>query len=100
MNLSTKITVNPSIKRIIKITAITVSVCLFVIFLLYLLLLVTVGYKLGAGLREMEGRSGNPIPHSDRVCKQVITPARNVKTGEVKDFPTPCDVPTGWKGIK
>ena len=33
---------------------------------------------------------------SDQPCIQVITPARNPETGEVKDFPTPCDVPEGW----
>ena len=30
------------------------------------------------------------------ICIQVITPARNPQTGEVRDFPTPCDVPEGW----
>lgn len=30
------------------------------------------------------------------VCIQVITPARNSQTGEVRNFPTPCDVPEGW----
>lgn len=30
-------------------------------------------------------------------CIQVITPAKNPQTGECKDFPTPCDVPTGWQ---
>lgn len=30
------------------------------------------------------------------ICIQVITPARNLQTGEVRDFPTPCDVPEGW----
>jgi hypothetical protein len=29
-------------------------------------------------------------------CVQVIQPARNPKTGEVREFPTPCDVPDGW----
>ena len=33
-------------------------------------------------------------------CIQVITPARNPSTGEVKDFPTPCDVPQGWEIIR
>lgn len=33
-------------------------------------------------------------------CIQVITPARNPKTGEVKNFPTPCDVPEGWEKIE
>ena len=32
-------------------------------------------------------------------CIQVITPARNPETGEVRDFPTPCDVPEGWEMI-
>ena len=30
------------------------------------------------------------------VCAQVITHAYNPKTGEEKDFSTPCDVPEGW----
>ncbi|MBX4191820.1 MAG: hypothetical protein KW804_03405, partial [Candidatus Doudnabacteria bacterium] len=29
-------------------------------------------------------------------CIQVIQTAKNPKTGEVRDFPTPCDVPEGW----
>lgn len=32
-------------------------------------------------------------------CIQVITPARNSQTGEVRDFPTPCDVPEGWSRL-
>lgn len=31
------------------------------------------------------------------ICIQVITPAQNPKTGECRNFPTPCDVPAGWK---
>ena len=34
------------------------------------------------------------------VCIQVITPARNTLTGEIKEFPTPCDVPQGWEIIR
>lgn len=30
------------------------------------------------------------------VCIQVIAPAKNLLTGECKEFPTPCDVPVGW----
>ena len=37
---------------------------------------------------------------SQKICAQVITPAKNTKTGEMRDFPTPCDVPTGWEVIK
>jgi hypothetical protein len=35
--------------------------------------------------------------NDDISCSQVITSAYNPKTGETKDFPTPCDVPDGWK---
>lgn len=34
------------------------------------------------------------------ICIQVITPAKNSETGEVKDFPTPCDVPEGWEVVQ
>lgn len=34
-----------------------------------------------------------------RVCVQVITPARNPLTGEIKEYPTPCDVPPTWEVI-
>lgn len=33
-------------------------------------------------------------------CIQVITPARNPETGEIQEFPTPCDVPEGWEEIE
>ncbi|MBI4040106.1 hypothetical protein HY389_01995 [Candidatus Daviesbacteria bacterium] len=29
-------------------------------------------------------------------CIQVITRARDPKTGEIRNFPTPCGVPPGW----
>lgn len=35
-----------------------------------------------------------------QVCIQVITPARNPETGETRDFPTPCDVPSGWTVVQ
>ncbi|GEM_PF-5940388 len=38
-------------------------------------------------------------PETGVACIQVITPARNPQTGEIKDFPTPCDVPEGWVTI-
>ena len=38
-------------------------------------------------------------PSEDEFCIQVITPARDPKTGECKDFPTPCDVPEGWEAV-
>ncbi len=34
------------------------------------------------------------------VCAQVITDARNPDTGEVRTFPTPCDVPDGWDTLE
>lgn len=36
----------------------------------------------------------------DTICAQVITPARDPKTGEITEFPTPCDVPKGWELIE
>ena len=38
-------------------------------------------------------------PSGNGFCIQVITPARNKATGEVKDFPTPCDVPEDWEPL-
>ncbi len=35
-----------------------------------------------------------------KACIQVITPARNEKTGEIKNFPTPCEVPEGWEKVE
>ncbi len=32
-------------------------------------------------------------------CIQVVTSAKNKVTGEIRDFPTPCDVPKGWETI-
>lgn len=29
-------------------------------------------------------------------CPQVLTPAFNPETGELRDFSTPCEVPEGW----
>lgn len=39
-------------------------------------------------------------PDEGAVCIQVITPARNIETGEIKEFPTPCDVPSGWEIVQ
>ncbi len=33
------------------------------------------------------------------ICIQMITPARNPKSGECKEFPTPCDVPPSWEKV-
>lgn len=42
--------------------------------------------------------SGNSVSDGE-VCAQVITSARNPDTGEVVDYPTPCDVPEGWEVV-
>jgi hypothetical protein len=39
------------------------------------------------------------VEEQPRVCIQVIATARNNQTGEVRDFPTPCDVPAGWTAV-
>lgn len=33
---------------------------------------------------------------STTVCAQVVTSAKNPQTGSCVQFPTPCDVPSGW----
>lgn len=38
---------------------------------------------------------GEDAKPDDMACIQVITPAKNPETGEVVDYPTPCDVPDG-----
>lgn len=38
-------------------------------------------------------------PKDGQVCIQVITPAKNLKTSECKEFSTPCDVPEGWNNV-
>lgn len=40
-----------------------------------------------------------PIPTPGSACIQVVTPAKNSTTGECREFPTPCDVPAGWKKV-
>lgn len=34
------------------------------------------------------------------VCIQVITPAKDPVTDEIREFPTPCDVPNGWEILR
>ncbi len=36
----------------------------------------------------------------DSLCAQVITPARDLNTGECVEYPTPCDVPDGWDVVE
>lgn len=42
----------------------------------------------------------NQENRNEVICVQVITKAKNPQTGEVRDFPTPCDVPNGWEVVK
>lgn len=44
----------------------------------------------------VEGKCVVPRCNEPTICIQVITPAKNLSTGECKTFPTPCDVPSGW----
>lgn len=39
------------------------------------------------------------INFEEESCVQVITPAVNKETGEVKNFSTPCDIPQGWEEL-
>ncbi len=39
-------------------------------------------------------------PTEEMFCAQVITPARNPDTGAIVEFPTPCDVPSGWEVVE
>ncbi len=39
-------------------------------------------------------------PKDQSACAQVVTSARNPKTGDIRQFPTPCDVPDGWEVIQ
>ncbi|HYE22184.1 MAG TPA: PsbP-related protein [Verrucomicrobiae bacterium] len=44
-------------------------------------------------VEEVENKNGT-------ACIQVIAPAWNPQTGEVREFPTPCDVPQNWVQLK
>jgi len=56
----------------------------------------------GSEIWVLEEESSLP-PASDEggptYCIQVITPAKNIETGELMEFPTPCDVPPGWEPL-
>lgn len=47
--------------------------------------------------------SGNNSPaqaaKEPQLCIQVVTPAVNRDTLEIREFPTPCDVPEGWEAL-
>lgn len=48
--------------------------------------------------KPAEGTAGKP--GNETLCAQVVTSARNPSTGDIKVFPTPCDVPKGWEVIQ
>ncbi|MBM3257576.1 MAG: hypothetical protein FJY98_04665 [Candidatus Liptonbacteria bacterium] len=65
-----------------------------------------VGVYLAPGVHTLRGtpRQGPEIwvvasSTKGMVCIQVITKARDPRTGETKEFPTPCDVPQGWEVV-
>jgi len=48
----------------------------------------------------IEAPSSTTPQTTERVCIQVVTPAVNPATGEIREFPTPCDVPETWERIQ
>ncbi len=48
----------------------------------------------------VENQPAVEAPAEEKMCAQVITPARNPETGDIREFPTPCDVPDGWELIQ
>ena len=62
------------------------------------LLVVVAG--LGYLMYSEEAQAPTTPNDEEEICIQVITPARNPETGEIREFPTPCDVPPGWEVIQ
>ncbi len=50
-------------------------------------------------LKEKAGPILKREKAKERICIQVITPAISPDDGACKEFPTPCDVPSGWKKV-
>jgi len=50
------------------------------------------------GLQKQNMIDGEGIKEREQVCVQVITPALSPE-GICKEFPTPCDVPLGWRKV-
>ncbi|MFH1175215.1 MAG: hypothetical protein V1698_00650, partial [bacterium] len=46
-----------------------------------------------------ENKPVSSVSPKQPACIQVITPAKNPRTGECKNFPTPCDIPAGWMKV-
>lgn len=49
----------------------------------------------GEFFNQTQGGSFNEL-QGGTLCAQVITPAHNPETGECREFPTPCEVPSEW----
>lgn len=58
-----------------------------------------VGYFVAAKTQNWWPFANSGQRDDGQICIQVITRAKNPKTGEIKDFPTPCDVPEGWEVV-
>lgn len=52
--------------------------------------------RLGIDIGTIDNQS-DIQPEKKNICAQVITPAVSIDGGDCKEFPTPCDVPNGWK---
>ncbi len=77
------------------------------VIIVALALVVAFGYyqfvytkKPGTEVTPTPTTSTSTKPAADIACAQVITPARNPDTGDIREFPTPCDVPDGWEVIQ
>ncbi len=68
-------------------------------------LVIWLTFHLGRGATQqvVDTTVTTPVTENDSTggtaCIQVITPAKNLTTGEVVDYPTPCDVPEGWEVV-
>lgn len=38
-------------------------------------------------------------PRNRQACIQVITPAKDPRTGKCQQFSTPCDIPNNWQKV-
>jgi hypothetical protein len=66
----------------------------------------TVGAKMGSTKTLPTDTADTPeqvtrptLPKST-LCAEVVTTAKDPRTGQTVSFPTPCDVPVGWHIIR
>lgn len=67
---------------------------LLYIFLVLLIIFIATSYKPKSSDQIISNK-----PDDKRACIQVITAAKDPKTGTCQDFPTPCDVPDSWQKV-